>query len=188
VKLIVGLGNPGGRYRGTYHNIGFEVVDRVAARQGVAFAAAPVEAVMARVRGWGDGVLLAKPLTFMNLSGGPVGALARYFRVETPDLLVVLDDVALPLGRLRARPSGSAGGHNGLRSVIDAMGTEEVPRLRVGVGRGHPERDLADHVLARIPEGEREALGEAVERAAEACELFVTHGIDEVMNLYNREI
>jgi PTH1 family peptidyl-tRNA hydrolase len=141
VKLIVGLGNPGPEYRGTRHNIGFAVLDEVARRAGVTFQGAPADALIARWRRpeWEDGALLAKPLTYMNRSGEAVGALARYFKVDTPDVFVVVDEAQLPLGRLRARMKGSAGGHNGLKSVIAHLG-EGFPRLRIGVGRGQLER------------------------------------------------
>lgn len=185
MKLIVGLGNPGPRYANTFHNVGFAVVDRLAAKHGAAFGAAPAEAVMARVRGLPDEVLLAKPLTFMNLSGRAVQDLVHYYRVVLDDLLVVSDDVDLPLGKLRARARGSAGGHNGLKSIIEVLGSPEFPRLRVGVGRGDPRRDLADHVLARVGPGDAAALDEATEVAVEACEHFVERGIAAVMNRYN---
>jgi PTH1 family peptidyl-tRNA hydrolase len=186
VKLIVGLGNPGRRYRDTRHNVGFAVVDRLADRHRATFEGAPADAVMARIRGLGqDGTLLVKPLTFMNLSGAAVSEVVRYFRVELGDILVVADDVSLPLGRLRARPRGSDGGHKGFRSVIAQFGSQEFARLRVGVGRGDTRRDLADHVLAGFDPEERPVIEAAVERALDAAELFVTDGIDLVMNRFN---
>jgi PTH1 family peptidyl-tRNA hydrolase len=188
MKLIVGLGNPGPRYRGTYHNVGFDVVDEVARRRGVGFDAAPADALMARVRDdaqAGSQAILVKPLTFMNLSGEAVGALQRYFRIAVEDVLVVVDDVALPMGRLRIRAKGSAGGHNGLKSIIAGLGTDGFARLRVGVGRGDARRDLADHVLSRVAGGEREALSEATQVAADAAELFMTAPIGELMNRFN---
>jgi len=187
VKLIVGLGNPGPRYRDTYHNVGFDVVDTLARRHAVAFGSSPADALTARVRGLGDEVWLAKPLTFMNLSGRAVADLLRFYKIAPPDLLAVVDDVALPTGRLRIRRRGSAGGHNGLKSIVECLGTDEFPRLRVGVGRGDPRRDLADHVLTRIPAAERVALEAAVERAADAADTFIARGIEAVMNEYNRD-
>lgn len=188
MKLIVGLGNPGPRYRGTYHNVGFDVVDEVARRRGASFDAAPADALMAKVRDDAQATMvaiLAKPLTFMNLSGEAVGALQRYFRIAVEDVLVVVDDVALPMGRLRIRAKGSAGGHNGLKSIIAGLGTDGFARLRVGVGRGDARRDLADHVLSRVAGGEREALSEATQVAADAAELFMTAPIGELMNRFN---
>lgn len=187
MKLVAGLGNPGPRYRGTYHNIGFDVVDELARRAGVDFGAAPADALAVKMALGAEPVWLVKPLTFMNLSGRAVGDLARYYRVEAPDLIVVVDDVALPTGRLRVRRGGSAGGHNGLKSVIEHLGTDGFPRVRVGVGRGDSERDLADHVLARIGADDRARLEEAVARAADAVECVIAEGTDAAMNRYNRD-
>ena len=183
MKLIVGLGNPGGKYRGTRHNIGFAVVDELAKRRSVEFDSSSVEALVAKVRGV-EPVLLAKPLTFMNASGEAVGALTRYFKVDAADLMVVVDEVQLPLGKLRARARGSAGGHNGLKSLIAHLG-EEFARLRVGVGRGEMRRDLADHVLARFDADEAAEVERMTTRAADAAEVFIASGIEAVMNQYN---
>ena len=186
MKLIVGLGNPGRRYAGTRHNVGVAVADELARRGAVEFASAPADALMARVRTLGpDGTLVLKPLTMMNLSGHAVAEVARYFRIELGDILVVADDVNLVLGRLRARPSGSAGGHNGFRSIIEQLGTTAFARLRVGVGRGDPRRDLADHVLSGFDADERAVVTDAIGRAADASELFVAEGIEPVMNRFN---
>lgn len=150
-------------------------------------ASAPADALVARTGGPAAPLLLVKPLTFMNLSGEAVGALARYYRVAPADLLVVTDDVHLPLGRLRARSGGSAGGHNGLKSVSQHLATDEFPRLRVGVGRGDERRDLADHVLSRFDPDEQAAIEQAVARAADAVEMFVAEGIAAVMNRFNAD-
>jgi PTH1 family peptidyl-tRNA hydrolase len=186
VKLIAGLGNPGAKYRDTRHNVGFEVVDVLARRHGADFESAPGEAVFARIRSLADGVLLVKPLTSMNLSGHALAELIRYYRVALPDVLVIVDEVQLPLGRLRARARGSPGGHNGLKSVAGQLGTDEYARLRIGVGRGDDRRDLADHVLARFEAEERETIATAIQRAADAAEVFATDGIDKMMNTFNR--
>jgi PTH1 family peptidyl-tRNA hydrolase len=186
MKLIVGLGNPGRKYRDTRHNVGFAVIDELGRRHDVVFESAPAEALMAKARRLGpEGALLLKPLTFMNLSGFAVSEVARYFRVALGDLLVVADDASLPLGRLRARARGSDGGHRGFRSIIEQFGTAEFARLRVGVGRGDPRRDLADHVLAGFDPAEREAVESAIIRAADAAETFVHDGIEAVMNRFN---
>ena len=185
MKLIVGLGNPGRAYAGTRHNVGFDVVDLLAERHGLAWEAAPAEALLAK---WREAsTLVAKPLTFMNLSGQAVGDLLRFYKIDLADLLVVVDDVNLELGRLRARAGGSAGGHNGLKSLIGLLGTEDFARLRIGVGRGDARRDLADHVLAKFEPEERADVAEAVGRAADAAELFVAEGIGPVMNRFNRK-
>jgi PTH1 family peptidyl-tRNA hydrolase len=184
MKTIVGLGNPGAKYRGTRHNIGFTIVDEVARRSSSEFLSAPVDALIAKVRRAEESVLLAKPMTFMNASGDVVGGLIRYFKIEPADLLVIVDDVQLPLARLRARASGSAGGHNGLKSIIEHLGPE-FARLRVGVGRGDLGRDLADHVLARFEAEEQPEVERMTRRAAEAAEMFITSGIEAVMNAFN---
>jgi PTH1 family peptidyl-tRNA hydrolase len=163
------------------------VIDEVARRAGAAFEAAPAgaEALVARWRAPLDVVWLVKPLTFMNLSGEAVGALVRYYKVEIGDVLVVADEVALPLGRLRARARGSAGGHNGFKSIAQHLGTDAWARLRIGVGRGDARRDLADHVLACFERDEIPVVEEAVTRAADAVDTFVAEGIAPVMNRFN---
>ena len=186
MKLVAGLGNPGAQYRGTRHNVGFEVVDLLAARHGVGFEVAPADALMGRWRRVADVILLVKPTTFMNVSGEAVGGLMRYFKIAPADVLVVSDDVNLPLGRLRARATGTEGGHNGLRSVAQHLGTIDYARLRVGVGRGDTRRDLADHVLARFDADERSGIDDAIARAADAVETWCDDGIARMMNTCNR--
>jgi peptidyl-tRNA hydrolase, PTH1 family len=187
MKLIVGLGNPGRKYDGTRHNVGFRVLDDLAARHKVEWELAPrgIEALIGRQRA--DGIVLAKPLTFMNLSGPAVVGLLQFYKIDVPDAFVIVDDINLELGRLRARAAGSAGGHNGLKSIIEALGTMEFARLRVGVGRGEARRDLADHVLAKFEPDERPIVAEAVGRSADAADLFVAEGIGPVMNSFNRK-
>jgi len=187
VKLVAGLGNPGGRYRGTRHNVGFEVLDLLARRHGLDFEAAPADALLARWRRPEGPALLVKPLTFMNVSGEAVGALVRYYRVALPDALIVADDVNLPLGRLRLRATGTDGGHNGLKSIAQHFGTIDYARLRIGVGRGDDRRDLADHVLARFEPDEMPGIEDAIARAADAVETWMTDGVERTMNLFNRE-
>jgi PTH1 family peptidyl-tRNA hydrolase len=184
MKAIVGLGNPGSRYRGTRHNVGFAVADELARRAALEFESAPAEALLARWRRTDGVVLVVKPMTFMNASGQAVGEVLRYFKIDPVDLLVVVDEVQLPLGRLRARARGSAGGHNGLKSIIEHLGPE-FPRLRLGIGRGDARRDLADHVLARFESDEAAEAERMTTRAADAAEQFVTDGIAAVMNAYN---
>src|SRR4029077_2892361 len=191
LKAIIGLGNPGPKFHGTRHNVGFAVLDELAQRARIGFESAPVEALTARWRwpgGSGDGfevvVLLAKPMTFMTASGEATGGLLRYFKIDVADLLVVVDEVQLPLGKLRARASGSAGGHNGLKSMIQHVG-DEVARLRLGGGRGGSRRDLADHVLAKFEKDEAEDVARMIERATGASEVFIASGIAAVMNQFN---
>ena len=187
MKLVVGLGNPGSKYEGTRHNVGFAAVDLVAKRHGLEWKAAPrgVEALIANWRM--GGAILAKPLTFMNLSGAAVVGLLQFYKIPVEEQLVIVDETQLDLGRLRIRLEGSAGGHNGLKSLIASLGTMGFPRLRIGVGRGDTRRDLADHVLARFDADERDVIAEAIERAADAAEHFVAEGPAATMNRYNRK-
>jgi len=189
MKLIVGLGNPGREYRETRHNVGFMIVDEIARRHGLSWSMAPSQVPDAFVtKKYGtDPLLLAKPLTYMNRSGEAVAALARYYDIASADLLIVIDEAALPFGKLRARPRGSAGGHNGLKSIVERLGTQEFPRLRLGVGRGDGRRDLADHVLATFEPEERTELESVIARAADAAEMFAVEDIFKVMNVYNAD-
>jgi peptidyl-tRNA hydrolase, PTH1 family len=187
VKLIVGLGNPGREYRDTRHNVGFMVVEEIARRHNIGWASGPsqlAETLVGKKFG-SQPLMLAKPLTYMNLSGDAVAGLTRYFDIAHEDLFVVVDEAALPFGRLRARHRGSAGGHNGLKSIVERLGTTEFPRLRLGVGRGDGRRDLADHVLAKFERGEQAELEALITRAADAAEMFAAEGISKVMNVYN---
>jgi peptidyl-tRNA hydrolase, PTH1 family len=187
VRLIVGLGNPGKEYRETRHNVGFMVADELARRHQLTWAMAPgqVPETFVAKRFGEPAWMLAKPLTFMNRSGEAVAALARYYGIDSSDLLVVVDEASLPFTKLRARARGSAGGHNGLKSVIAGLGSTEFPRLRLGVGRGDGRRDLADHVLAKFEKGEHADLETFVTRAADAAEMFAVADIQKVMNTYN---
>ena len=187
MRLIVGLGNPGKEYRETRHNVGFMVADEIAKRHGLTLAMAPSQVPDSSIakKFGADPFLIGKPLTFMNRSGDAVAALAHYYDIVPADLLVVVDEVALPFGRLRARARESAGGHNGLKSVIERLGTTEFPRLRLGVGRGDTRRDLADHVLSKFEADEQSALEAFITRAADAAEMFAAEGIEKVMNAYN---
>jgi len=187
MKLVAGLGNvPEARYKGTRHNVGFEVLDELARRHGLAFESAPIRAVQARWRLADDTIWLLKPVTLMNLSGEAVASACRYYKIDLPDVLIVSDDVNLPLGRLRGRRAGSEGGHNGLRSIAEHLGTMEYPRLRIGVGRGDMRRDLADHVLSRFESDEQDAVDAALARGADAVECWIRDGLDRMMGLFNR--
>jgi PTH1 family peptidyl-tRNA hydrolase len=188
LKAIVGLGNPGKAYEGTRHNVGFAVLNELQTRSRIPdwqTGPGPAEALYCVWRRSDDEpVVLAKPVTFMNASGEAVGALLRWFKIDPAELLVVVDEVQLPLGRLRLRPSGSAGGHNGLKSVIAHVG-EDFARLRLGVGRGDPKWDLADHVLSRFAADERPVVTAMIEKAADAVQVFVSDGIQPAMNRFN---
>jgi PTH1 family peptidyl-tRNA hydrolase len=186
LKLIVGLGNPGQEYRDTRHNVGFNVVDELVNRWRVSDQwREKFDALQIKIARGDDAVIISKPLTFMNLSGRAVQATAGFYKIEPADVFVIVDEAALPLGRLRARREGGAGGHNGLKSIIEHLGTQLFPRMRVGVGRGDGRRDLADHVLGRFEPSERDTVSAAVLRAADATEMFLSDGIERVMNAFN---
>ena len=184
IRLVAGLGNPGREYEGTRHNAGFLVIDRLASRLGLdlKFSAA-WQTLWGRS---GDGCIFLKPMTFMNASGRAVRACAGFYKVEAAHVLVVYDDLALPLGQLRLRKNGSSGGQNGMESVIEHLGTGEVPRLRVGIGAAGRERSMVDHVLGTFTRAERDALDGAIDRAADAVEHARRHGVEAAMNLFNR--
>jgi len=185
MKLIVGLGNPGRRYRGTRHNVGWEVIARLADRAGIRVNEDEGFAEVGRGMIGDRRVLLARPFTYMNVSGEAVRDLRRRHRVRPEDILIIVDDIDLPLGRLRLRAAGSAGGHNGLKSVIEALGTTGFPRLRVGIGRPPLGTDPADFVLTRFTADEAPAVQVSIERAADAVELAVTEGLNAAMNRFN---
>jgi PTH1 family peptidyl-tRNA hydrolase len=182
-RLIVGLGNPGLEYAQTRHNVGFMILNQLADRAGTSFRSSQkwnAETAVAST------VTLCKPLSFMNLSGEPVAALSRYYKIEPREMLMILDDVALPLGKLRLRASGSAGGHNGLQSVIEHLGTVEIPRLRVGIGAA-ANRPLTSHVLGRFSPDELPALQESIVRAADAVAVAQREGLEAAMNQFNQQ-
>ena len=184
--MIVFLGNPGPKYAGTRHNAGFAVGDELSRRCGVEIRRLKNRALTAKTSIGGHDVLLVKPQTYMNLSGEAVRPLADYYKVPADHILVVSDEVALVPGRIRLRPSGSAGGHNGLKSVIQHLGTDQFPRLRLGVGAPpHPDYDMADWVLGVLRGADAEAISQAVKKAADAIECCVKNGIDTAMNQFN---
>jgi peptidyl-tRNA hydrolase, PTH1 family len=184
--LIVGLGNPGFEYAWTPHNLGFLVIDLLAERAGIRVERPEAKSYVGKGSIGPQGVALAKPQTYMNLSGMAVRELAERFEVAPARILVVVDEVALPWGSLRIRERGSAGGHNGLKSVIGALGTDEFVRVRLGIQPDHPVGDLAAYVLHRMRKAELEAAAELVERAANAVECAVTEGVRRAMNQFNR--
>ncbi|MEM9081292.1 MAG: aminoacyl-tRNA hydrolase [Verrucomicrobiota bacterium] len=181
LKLVVGLGNPGREYEGTRHNIGFEVLDLWAREAGVAFEGEKKwEGQLAKA----GGVTLLKPMTFMNLSGRSVGSLARFFRWKPEQILVVFDDVALPLGALRFRENGGDGGHNGIKSLIEHLGSREFPRLKIGVGAAAPG-GLVGHVLGKFPPDEREEVQNTLARGVQALQLACASGVAAAANQFN---
>ncbi len=184
MKIVVGLGNPGKRYSGTRHNVGFEVLHRLAEGPGVGRATERFDAEYVEWTEAGEKVLLIKPLTFMNLSGGAVRKFVDFYQLAPADCLVVCDDINLPLGKLRVRARGTHGGHNGLRDIQRHLGTTEYPRLRIGVGAPEGE-DAADYVLDRFRPTERPIAQEAFARAVQAVVVWVRQGIEACMNQFN---
>ena len=187
MKLIVGLGNPGQKYRGTRHNVGYEVIAELASRWPPGrpkqkFNAELLEGSIANQK-----VMLVSPLTFMNLSGNSVQPLADFYKIDATEILVVCDDLNLDCGRLRLRPSGSAGGQNGLKDIIQRIGTQAFPRLRVGIGRPPAGWDAADYVLGKVDDEQRVVIDGCVRRAADACEAWVRDGVQLTMTKFNAD-
>ena len=184
--LVVCLGNPGGKYENTRHNAGFLVADALSKRHRVPVNKLKNRALTGIVDLDGQKVLVMKPMTYMNLSGEAVGPTARFYKIPADHVLVVSDDTDLPLGKLRVRRSGSAGGHNGLKSIIAHLGTDQFPRVKVGVGKKpHPDYDMADWVLSRFQGEDKKVMDAAAETAADAVECFILHGADQAMNQFN---
>ena len=183
--LISGLGNPGREYRENRHNVGFMVLDRLAARLGITFTRLESKALVTKTEYQGQRLVLAKPQTFMNLSGTSVGSLLRFYKVPIENLLVAYDDVDLPLGSLRIRPDGDSAGQKGMASIIERLGTDNFARLRVGIGRPPGQMDAAAYVLQDFSNQELEFLLPVVDRAVEAVFAFVTQGLNAAMNQYN---
>ncbi len=186
--LVVFLGNPGPRYEGTRHNAGFMAGDALAKKLGVAVNRARFKALTGQAAVGGEQLLLMKPQTFMNLSGEAAAQAARFYKLPPERVLVVSDEISLPLGRLRIRRSGSAGGHNGLKSLIACLGTDQFPRIRIGVGAPpHPDYDMADWVLSSFKNQDAEDMAAAARRAADAVVCYITEGADAAMNKYNNK-
>jgi PTH1 family peptidyl-tRNA hydrolase len=188
MKLLVGLGNPGAQYETTRHNVGWMALDRLAAERGLAFKTDRrfrADVAETTVPETGEWLALAKPLTYMNLSGESVGALARFYKIEPADIVVIYDEMALPLGQIRVRPGGSAAGHNGMKSLIAHLGTQDFPRVRIGVGA--PAGDAIGHVLGTFRKEEWPAVHDAVVLALAAAMAVFRDGVADAMNRYNRK-
>jgi PTH1 family peptidyl-tRNA hydrolase len=186
-KLIVGLGNPGARYANTRHNVGWHVLDAFARKHGVAIEKNGHHGLYGELN-WGaarEKIVLLRPVTYMNLSGRAVASAVRFYKLEPKDVLVVYDDLDLVPGRLRIREKGSAGGHNGMKSVIGDLGTEEFPRLRIGIGRPAPHWDVVDWVLAPFGPDDAASIAQVSPRAVEAVEAFLTEGVLKAMTQFN---
>lgn len=185
MKIIVGLGNPGDKYKGTRHNMGFGVLDELADKLNISINQKEHKGLTGKGFFAGEKLILVKPQTFMNNSGECVGPLATYYGVEPKDVIVVYDDICLEPGHLRIRAKGSAGGHNGMKSLIAHLHSEEFPRVRVGVGAKPENCDLAAWVLARFPQVEQENARKGIENGARAVQVLLTEGVDAAMNLFN---
>lgn len=182
--LIVGLGNPGSKYEDTRHNMGFQTIDRFAEKEGLRFSKLRFKAWTAEWKtGSGEKVLLMKPQTYMNLSGESVGEAARFYKIPPEQVLVISDDVSLPAGKLRLRAGGSAGGHNGLKNIIQHLGSDHFPRIKVGVGA--PEHDMGDWVIGKVSGEDAKVLQQAIDRAAEAIPVVLEQGLERAMNRFN---
>ena len=186
--LVVFLGNPGLRYEGTRHNAGFMTADALARKKNISINRSRFQALTASCPIGDTTVLLMKPQTYMNLSGEAVGQAARFYKIPADHVLVVSDDITLPIGAMRIRTKGSAGGHNGLKNIISVLGTEEFPRIRLGVGSPpHPDYDTVDWVLSVFRDQDAVDMAEAASRAADAVECFITQGPEKAMNLYSQK-
>jgi len=184
--LIVGLGNPGIQYEKTRHNAGFMCIDALAEKNGAKIEKHKFDAIIGEARIGDRRVLLAKPQTFMNLSGKSVTAIAKFYKIPYDKVLVIFDDISLDVGKIRVRRSGSDGGHNGIKDIIELSGTNNIPRIKVGVGKKpHPDYDLKDYVLGKFPESEKENLENAINKCIKAAEEIIKRGIDSAMNKYN---
>ena len=184
--LLVGLGNPGSKYESTRHNMGFLAVDGLARRKGFRFNKLRFRAWTAEWMVNGEKVLVMKPQTYMNLSGEAVGEAARFYKIPSDHVLVIYDDVSLPLGKLRIRDKGSAGGHNGIKNIIAHLGTDVFPRVKVGVGApSHPDYDMVDWVIGSFSAQEKKIVDEALDRALDAAECIISRGVTEAQNRFN---
>ena len=184
--LIAGLGNPGKEYSGTRHNMGYSVITELAKRHDISASEQRMKTLYGKGRIGAERVILAEPLTYMNLSGESVRSMCEYFRVDPfSELIVIYDDISLAPGQIRVRPGGSAGGHNGMKSIIKMLGGDQFMRIRVGIGEKPKGWDLADYVLGRPSEEERVLLEDAFGRAADAVETILSRGVDAAMNVYN---
>jgi PTH1 family peptidyl-tRNA hydrolase len=185
VKLIVGLGNPGREYEQTRHNAGFLVVDRLSQETGIKLNKTGHFSLWGAGKIWSEQVVLQKPQTYMTLSGNAVGSIARWYKLKPEDFLIIYDDLDLPLGQIRIKEQGGAGGHRGLSSIINQFGTKEIPRLRIGIGRPQDRMEVVDYVLTKFTRSEQDELDQVLIRAVTAVKTLVEDGINVAMNRYN---
>ena len=183
--IIVGLGNPTDKYARTRHNVGFDTIDYIADKYGIAMDFMKHKAICGKGIIEGEKVILDKPMTYMNLSGESVRELVDYYKCDPDDIIVIYDDISLDVGKRRIRTKGSAGGHNGIKNIIAHLGTQEFTRIKIGVGEKPKQMDLADYVLGRFSEAERPVIREGVDRACKAVEMIISNGPDKAMNEFN---
>lgn len=188
MHIIIGLGNPTREYQATRHNVGWDVITRLSDDFRIPLDFKKHKAICGKGVIEGEKVILAQPVTYMNLSGESVRELVDFYKVTPQDIIVIYDDISLEVGQLRIRKKGSAGGHNGMKSIISHLGTDEFPRIRVGIGDKPQGWDLADYVLSRFQDEEQPVIREALKNASDACRMILTDGIDAAMNQYNKKI
>lgn len=186
MKLIVGLGNPGKEYEETRHNVGFKVIDELAERFSIDLNEAKFKGLFGKGMIRGEKVILLKPMTYMNLSGQAVAPLMNYYKITPDQLLVCYDELDLPVGKIRLRYKGSAGGHNGLKSVIQMIGTQEFNRIRIGIDRPEPGESIVNYVLGKFKPEEKQVIAQMIEKSADACEMWMEKPFLDVMNIYNK--
>lgn len=187
MRIIIGLGNPIDKYQATRHNIGWDAITRISDDYRIPMDTKNHKAICGKGYIEGEKVILAKPITYMNLSGESVRELVDYYKVSLEDIIVIYDDISLDVGQLRIRKKGSAGGHNGIKSIIQHLGTDEFPRIKVGVGEKPKDWELADYVLSRFKDDEQVAIREALKNVSDACKTIITDDIDKAMNHYNKK-
>ncbi|WP_043582291.1 aminoacyl-tRNA hydrolase [Acetivibrio clariflavus] len=187
LSVVIGLGNPGPRYENTRHNVGFDTIDQLSKKHNIAVTKVKYKAVIGDGNIGGHRVLLVKPQTFMNLSGESVREIIEWYKVPVKNIIIIYDDIDLPVGKIRIRPKGSAGTHNGMRSVIYQIQSEDFPRIRIGIDKPPQGWELADFVLSKFSADERKSVEEAIENAADAVEVILNSGIDKAMNRYNNK-
>lgn len=185
--IIIGLGNPTVKYQATRHNIGWDAITRISDDYRIALDSKQHKAICGKGYIEGEKVMIAQPLTYMNLSGESVRELIEYYKVTPEEIIVIYDDISLDVGQLRIRKKGSAGGHNGIKSIIQHLGTDEFPRIKVGVGDKPKDWDLADYVLSRFQPEEQATIREALKDTSDACKMIITAGIDTAMNQFNKK-
>lgn len=186
MKLIVGLGNPGAKYEDTRHNIGFKVIDVLSYMMDIPLNKTKFNGLFGQGQYRGEKVILLKPLTYMNLSGESVGPLVDYFDIDIDDVIIVYDDLDLPVGKLRIRKKGSAGGHNGMKSIIYHLRSDSFKRIRIGVGRPNGRKPIVDYVLEDFPKEEYDTMTQVVKDAAKACDSWLDTPFEQVMNQFNQ--